>query len=246
MKNLIGTKLLFILAHPDDESFLVSGTIRANVDAGGQSVVICATLGERGTSHLAQQVTPAELRDIRKRELIAASEYMGTTKLHEFTFPDGGLREVPDELYTAFLPIAKAYAPDHIISFGPDGISGHLDHVTVGDVSLRIAETLGVPFLAIARPPALRTVAKHWFREKRKEGLYLEDFDYLQSDVTVPIDGKVKYESIRFHASQLDGGEPFGKIPKEAADEMMKAEHFVDYSRIAAPSRAEESERAAS
>jgi len=56
----LGKRLLVVTAHPDDESFLASGTMLANANAGGNNFVFCATLGERGKSHLEQAVTEAD------------------------------------------------------------------------------------------------------------------------------------------------------------------------------------------
>ena len=40
--------LLFLLAHPDDETFIAGGTIAKYAAAGVEVGVICATRGERG------------------------------------------------------------------------------------------------------------------------------------------------------------------------------------------------------
>jgi len=229
--KIIGKKLAFIIAHPDDESFLASGTIKKNSEAKGQSFVLCATLGERGVSHLKEKISKTKLKQIRKAELVSASQHLGVTELLTFKFPDAELKDHSKELYNELLPVVKKIDPDFVISFGEDGISGHLDHVTIGEVAKSISKKLKKPFLAFARPPKLRKQAKHWFGKKRKEGRYLDDFEYRKPHIKVLIDGKVKIKAIRFHKSQLDGNRPFAKIPKFAADEMLKAEYYVDHSR---------------
>ena len=227
--KIIGKKLAFIVAHPDDESFLASGTIYKNFKSGGETFVLCATLGEKGTSHLKQKLTKAALKKIRKAELEAASKYLGVTELYTFKYPDAELQKHKKETYKELLPIIKKINPDFIISFGEDGISGHLDHVAIGEVAKKIATKLDKHFLSFTRPPKLQKEAKHWFRNKRKEGRYLEDFEYRKADIKIPIDGKVKLKAISFHKSQLDGNKPFAKIPKFAAEEMTKAEYYVDH-----------------
>lgn len=230
--KIIGKKLAFIIAHPDDESFLASGTLYKNSKSKGQSFVLCATLGEKGTSHLKVTVTKFKLKEIRKEELVAASKHLGVTELFTFKYPDAGVDGFKKEIYKEFLPIIKKINPDFIISFGKDGISGHLDHVSIGEVAKNISKKLGKPFFAFSRPPKLQKNAKHWFRKKRVKGRYLDDFEYDKPNVKVAIDGKVKIKAILFHKSQLDGKKPFSKIPKFAADEMLKAEYYVDHSKI--------------
>lgn len=224
--------MVFIIAHPDDESFLASGTLRKNFEAEGESFVLCATLGEQGTSHLKEKFSKAKLKQIRKSELEAASKHLGVKKLYTFKFPDATVQDYKKEIYKEFLPIIKKLKPDLIISFGRDGISGHLDHVAIGEVAKKISVKLGKHFLAFSRPPKLQKNAKHWFRKKRVNGRYLDDFEYDKPNVKVAIDRKVKIRAILCHKSQLDGNKPFSKIPKFAAEEMLKAEYYVDHSRI--------------
>ena len=230
--KILGKKLLFIIAHPDDESFLASGTLCKNYEAGGESFVVCATLGEKGTSHLKEKVSKSQLQKIRKAELIAASHHLGVTELHTFAFPDAGLQALKRQLYKELLPIAKKIDPHFIISFGKDGISGHLDHVTIGEVAKNISKKLSKNFLAFSRPPKLQQNAKHWFKKKRNKGVYLDDSEYDKPHIAIRINPKVKLKAIRFHKSQLDNNKPFSKIPKLAADEMLKAEYYVDHSQL--------------
>ena len=53
---------------------------------------------------------------------------------HEFLrYPDGGVADVPfDELVERIAAILREERPDVVITFGPDGVTGHPDHITVG------------------------------------------------------------------------------------------------------------------
>lgn len=232
LATIIGKRLLFIIAHPDDESFLACGTIRKNFESGGQSFILCATLGEKGTSHLKKKLSATELKKVRKAELSAAAKYLGVTKLHTFQFPDTELLAHKQRLYTELLPISKKCNPDFIISFGADGITGHLDHISIGEVANKISRKLKKPFLNFAISPKLYKSAKRWLGQKRKEGKYVNDFEYKQPHIKIPIDGKVKLKAFGLHKSQMDGNKPFSGIPKTAVSELLKAEYYVDHSRI--------------
>jgi N-acetyl-1-D-myo-inositol-2-amino-2-deoxy-alpha-D-glucopyranoside deacetylase len=75
-------RVLFVHAHPDDESIFTGGTIAMLVDRGAAVTVLTCTRGERGAvaapelAHLAG--TPA-LADERARELAAALAELGVT-----------------------------------------------------------------------------------------------------------------------------------------------------------------------
>ncbi len=62
-------------AHPDDEG-IAAGTMYANHQAGGETVLICATYGEERESHLAKPVSDAALKKIRKTELLKAAKIL--------------------------------------------------------------------------------------------------------------------------------------------------------------------------
>ena len=46
--NILGRKIVWLFAHPDDECYLAAGTIYENYRNGGENYLICATAGEQG------------------------------------------------------------------------------------------------------------------------------------------------------------------------------------------------------
>lgn len=124
-------KILFILAHPDDESFIPSGTIAKYAHEGAEIIYICATKGEGG--HAGKKpYPPDELQMIRLRELEDASKILGIYKLYVLDYPDGHLNELtPNQPIHQLTTFIRREKPDVIITFDPTGISHHLDHITV-------------------------------------------------------------------------------------------------------------------
>ena len=145
----LGKCIVVFTAHPDDEG-IAAGTMHANYKAGGETFLICATYGEKGKSHLAKPVSDAALKKIRKAELLAAAKILKIKKEHVLFLgmPDAAVKAHKKELFEKSLPLIRKIAPDYILSFGPDGMSGHLDHITVGEVALRVAKKLKVPVAA--------------------------------------------------------------------------------------------------
>jgi N-acetylglucosamine malate deacetylase 2 len=120
--------LAAVLAHPDDESFPIGGTLARYAHEGVDVHLIVATLGEAG---IAGKST-GEAAAIRRAELQRACDELGVKQIDTLGFQDGQLAHTQDAEGHARLEAAlRRVAPDVVITFGPDGISGHPDHVTV-------------------------------------------------------------------------------------------------------------------
>lgn len=124
--------LLAVWAHPDDEAFGPVGTMRLAHDQGWATAIITATRGDAGQRDLVQLTPEQPLGELREQELRRACEVLGVTRLDVWHYPDGGLHGVPaDELIERILAVLRTWQPAVVITFGPDGITGHLDHVAV-------------------------------------------------------------------------------------------------------------------
>lgn len=121
-------RLAVILAHPDDESFGMGGTLAKYASQGVAIHVILATRGEAGIPG----VDPRTAGDIRESEARSACQALGAQGLDFVGFMDRQLTAIPDELAVdRIVEKLQEHRPDIIITFGPDGISGHPDHVAV-------------------------------------------------------------------------------------------------------------------
>jgi LmbE family N-acetylglucosaminyl deacetylase len=126
----LGT-VLGIWAHPDDEAYLSAG-LMALATANGQRVVVAhATLGELGTSD-PTSFPPRRLRAIRRRELERALHTVGVDDHHLLGHGDGTCAAVEPAVGIAQVAsLIEQVDPDTIITFGPDGLTGHPDHQAV-------------------------------------------------------------------------------------------------------------------
>jgi LmbE family N-acetylglucosaminyl deacetylase len=136
----LGT-ILGIWAHPDDEMYLSAEVMAAAVAKGNRVVVVTATRGERGTDDPVRW-PPGRLAGVRTRELADSLAVLdgGTGRIeHRFLgdrdglcYLDGGLAHGPADRAAAELAaIVDEVAPDTILTFGPDGMTGHPDHRAV-------------------------------------------------------------------------------------------------------------------
>src|SRR4051812_19040228 len=126
-------RLLGIFAHPDDETICAGGTFAKYASTGAEIRVVSLTKGEAGQIRDASAATRATLRAVREKELEAAGKELGLTETRCLDYPDGGLSQVDSQtLVTLASELLSEIDPDIVITFGPDGFSGHPDHIAVG------------------------------------------------------------------------------------------------------------------
>lgn len=228
-KNFLGKKLLFITAHPDDESYASSGTINANNLAGGETYLMCTTPGDRGKGHLLKPLTKNQLIKERKKELSAAAKFLKIKKLFILNFPDGRVSQNKIKLARQISQIVKVIKPDYIISFGKDGMSGHLDHIATGEVARKVAKQEKIPFIAYAMSPARRKLFKQApkvLKARRRFGKYAKIINHALPNIKIKIDARVKRKAVSFHKTQLGGKKPFSSFPQKLAKEWLSHEYF--------------------
>jgi N-acetylglucosamine malate deacetylase 2 len=128
--------ILLIFAHPDDESFGMSGTILKYTRQGIPVDLVCATKGERGK----RLDVPAgvDTGTAREAELRCAAAILGIRDIYFLGYMDAGVNKVPiDEIANKILGILQKVRPAVVITFGPDGVSRHPDHIAVGKAATR-------------------------------------------------------------------------------------------------------------
>jgi len=228
-QDFLGQKILLLTAHPDDESYAAAGTIYKNYQAGGWTVLVCATYGEKGTSHLKKKISATELKKLRKREMTKAAKLLHIAPTHFIGLPDGKVRANKKKIYEYFLKQANKYKPQVIMGYGPDGISGHHDHVAVGIIARRVAKKIKVPYAAFTLPPKIQKQALAYLKTRRQAKHYINDIKFMKPNITVRINPAIKKKALRCHASQMDGSNAFTGFPEFAVKELLKAEHFVFY-----------------
>jgi LmbE family N-acetylglucosaminyl deacetylase len=120
--------LLGVWAHPDDESYLSAGLMGRAIAAGDRVTLVTLTDGEAGFPENDRRPL-AERAQLRRRELRSAMERIGVTDVRFVGLPDGGVADHGDALVGHLGDTMRSLQPDVIATFGPDGITGHDDHV---------------------------------------------------------------------------------------------------------------------
>lgn len=124
--------LLAVFAHPDDEAFGTGGTLATYAADGCDVYLVTATRGEAGQIALPELATPANLPAVRERELRCACQIYGIHPPIFLDYLDGQLPIVNQgQAVGKLVKIIRQLRPQVAITFGPEGIYGHYDHLAV-------------------------------------------------------------------------------------------------------------------
>ncbi|MCL2103161.1 MAG: PIG-L family deacetylase [Syntrophorhabdaceae bacterium] len=139
-------RILFLLAHPDDETFGPGATIAKYARLGHEVHLVAATRGEAGMTGSPPLTDRDHLGEFRSAELEEAAAVLGAAKIHFLGFRDGELASVPRErLVESAVRVIRLVCPHVLMSFGPYGVSGHADHKVMCEVALTAYERAGDP-----------------------------------------------------------------------------------------------------
>ena len=201
-----------VWAHPDDEAYLAGGLMATARAAGFRVVCVTATGGERGTPD-PQRWPPDRLAAVRAAELARSLEILGVDEHHGLGLPDGGCADLdPAGPVARIAEIIDEVAPDTVLTFGPDGVTGHPDHRTV-------SAWTGAAFARAARPGTrllhAAITAEHvrrWAWLHERFGVYDDGYPVVAPDERIALhlalDDAVaarKVAALRAQASQTDG-----------------------------------------
>ena len=123
--------ILSIWAHPDDETYLAGGLMAVARRQGQPVTCVSATAGEHGTDDPVAW-PPERLGRRRRWEAAAAMAVLGVDDHRWLGFEDGRLAATDgDEGIGRVAAVIDDVAPDTILTFGPDGMTFHPDHIAI-------------------------------------------------------------------------------------------------------------------
>ena len=136
--------VLAAFAHPDDER--VIGPLLSRLAREGREVhLVIATDGSKGVREHAGVPAGQPLAAARAKEAECAARRLGVRQLHMLGLEDGGLASFASlgRLRTEIASIVERVQPVVIITFGPEGGTGHPDHRLVGNVVTQVVQSDG-------------------------------------------------------------------------------------------------------
>ncbi|MCI0632313.1 MAG: PIG-L family deacetylase [Actinobacteria bacterium] len=243
-------RIACVFAHPDDDTFGVAGSLALHAEDDPAITIVLVTSGEAGRIADASLATREELGRVREAEDLASWQALGLEPDVRFLrYPDGGLGQVPRaELAEELATILEEVAPEVVVTFGPDGITRHPDHVAIGaaasDAFASARATASEP--AFAR--LLHVAVAATDLDRLNQGLRargLEPIDSTQPFMPRPVaDERIgvrvdcsgvfvrKLEALRAHKTQSE----LEDVPFDLWPTMLGTEAFV----IAWPERAQD------
>ena len=148
-------RILLIFAHPDDESFIAAGLVRGQVDRGARTALVTATRGDAGRVGEPPLCDRAELPAVREAELRRAAAVLGISDVQLLDYRDKHLAEAPaNAMREALARRIRRHRPHVAISFDPNGMNGHPDHVAIARFTIDAAAAAADPrWMAAAGRP---------------------------------------------------------------------------------------------
>ena len=239
--------LMVVFAHPDDEAFGSGGTLARYAAQGHDVYVVTATRGEAGQIAEPDLATAASLPEVREQELRCACSTYGVHPPLFMDYVDGQLTIVNQgQAVARLVRIIRDLRPQVLVTFGPDGIYGHYDHLAVHRWATIAVDLAAAPdCFPNLLPDACRPhrVSKLYFRAMSEsqvaamaengmpaavmmDGVPFPFVPRKDSEITTVIDVsdflEVKLQGIRCHATQVGRNNPF----VEAPDEVMRQDWF--------------------
>jgi len=210
--------LLAVFAHPDDESFRCGGTLALLARRGIRVWVLCATRGEAGIPDMA----PEQTAQVRERELRCSCRSLGIEPPRFLDYRDGTLAQVDEEqAIEQVARVVRELCPEVLLTWPPDGISGHPDHMAVSrwtaEAFRRTISPLALFNMVVPRSLAHALEMRH---------LHTVPDEGVTVTVDVSAVWETKMSAIRCHRTQASGS-PILEAPEKKQQLFLGTEHFL-------------------
>ncbi len=176
-------RILAVLAHPDDESFGMGGTLAKYASDGVRVHLICATRGEVGEVDPEYLEGFGSIADLRINELNCAVKTLGIERLQLLDYRDSGMTGSADNQHPRALinaPLEKVageiaeylreFQPQVVLTFDPQGGYRHPDHIFINRAATKAFILASDPSYMRDNPPYqparlyYHTIPRHFIR----------------------------------------------------------------------------------
>lgn len=211
-------KILFVFAHPDDESFSSGGTIARLAKRGEKVILVTATRGEAGEVGDPPFCTRENLGKAREKELRNAAKILGIKNIIFLDFIDATLKDRVADLKHKILSIFIKEAPDVVVTFDRHGGSNHPDHKAVSNATTKAFKK----YMGSSRKHISlyhTAVPRSYLRKYKKADLVYKAFGKMKGtpdeDITTIVDVRetfdTKVRALKMHKTQKKDVERFLK-----------------------------------
>jgi len=157
-------RLMAVLAHPDDESLGVGGTLARYAQEGVETYLVTATRGERGRcGDPATRPSDREVGQIREAELLAAAKILGVREVSFLDYMDAELAQAdPGEATGRIVDHILRVKPQVVVTFAPDGAYGHPDHIAICQLTTAAVVSAAARGHAVSKLYYMAWPQSHW------------------------------------------------------------------------------------
>ena len=194
MVSEVGGGVLFVHAHPDDESMATGGTMARLVAEGVRVDLVTCTDGAEGEIHdptLDPDEARPRLAQIRALELACSVDALGGGVIHQHLlgYRDSGMigteaNAHADSFWQADLDeasrrlgeIVRSARPAVIVSYDENGNYGHPDHINAANIARRVYDKSQRTDWAVSRFYEIAFHRESWFelmRDMKERGIAL-------------------------------------------------------------------------
>ncbi len=236
----MGHRLAAVYAHPDDDTFGVAGTLLLNPDI--EYTLIVATSGDAGEIADPALATRDNLAEVREQEEWDSLMALGVKdpRVLFLRYPDMKLSDVlREELVSKVADLLLEATPDVVVTFGPEGITRHADHMTISVAATEAfhlaREAAEEGFQRLYYNAVSQSELEAFWRVAREAGMEIgnpddpfmprgvpDDTIAVRTDCSSVVDGKI--EGIRAHRTQANEIQAF---PDEMLRAFLSREYFV-------------------
>jgi N-acetyl-1-D-myo-inositol-2-amino-2-deoxy-alpha-D-glucopyranoside deacetylase/mycothiol S-conjugate amidase len=148
--------ILAVLAHPDDETFGLGGTLAFYVRKGYKVYYLCATRGEAGSADQEFLQGFKDTAEMRTDELMRAAKILGLTDVFFLGYRDSGMPGMDanahpnaqinhpiEEVAGRIVKYIRDLKPDVVLTFDPIGGYKHPDHIHIHKATVLAFEKAG-------------------------------------------------------------------------------------------------------
>ena len=141
-------RILAVLAHPDDETFGLGGSLAYYARKGVEITLICTTHGEAGDVEPQYLEGHESIAELRSAELHCAAQTLGLHAVIQFDHRDSGMQGSPtndhpdalinaplDEVAAEIAEIIRRVRPQVVVTHDPVGNYFHPDHIATHEAT---------------------------------------------------------------------------------------------------------------
>jgi LmbE family N-acetylglucosaminyl deacetylase len=210
----VPSRVMVIVAHPDDIEFSCAGTIARWKTLGSIVSYVLCTSGDVGIDE--PGMTRMRATEIREREQLNAAQVIGVDDVVFLRYPDGRL-EATMELRKKLVREIRKFKPEVVICGDPTIVWVGDDYINHPDHRAAASAALDAIFPAAGQPNLFQDLEEEGLKAHKPRKVYVMSWEGGDTFVNIEETIELKIQALREHTSQMRGNDPSERIKMWAA-----------------------------